>query len=219
MKTKLLFIIGLACAALMLNGCHLLKDAVKGSGKAKTESRTVTAFSKVEVAGEGNVEITIGTTPSVEITTDDNLLPLITTKVDGDTLKIEQKKPLAPKAGVKIKIVTTSLTELAMAGSLETTIANLNEKSLKCTIAGSGSLKATGTATTQEFTVAGSGKFNCLGLKGEDVKVEVAGSGTANVSASKTLKVEIAGSGDVSYVGEPTIEKDIAGSGSVRKSE
>jgi len=106
-----------AAAILCAGGCSMAWDAVKGSGKAKTETRPITKFSKIEVAGTGDLQVMIGDTPSLEITTDDNILPLVETKVEGDTLKINPTKNVDPKTGIHIKVVAPSLSEVTAAGS------------------------------------------------------------------------------------------------------
>ena len=62
-------------------------SGVSGSGRVATDKRDVKGFSSVDVSGIFQVEIVSGKDFSVEVQADDNILPLIQTNVDGDTLK------------------------------------------------------------------------------------------------------------------------------------
>ena len=53
-----------------------------GSGTAKSEVRELQPFTEVDVGGVVNVELAIGATQRVEVSGDDNLVPLVTTAVN-----------------------------------------------------------------------------------------------------------------------------------------
>jgi len=73
---RMLYRIGVFFIALMLLvACS--KDKVTGNGKVVTKARTVAAFSKVDVSGIYRLDITGGSQPSVRITSDSNILPLV----------------------------------------------------------------------------------------------------------------------------------------------
>jgi hypothetical protein len=75
-------------------GCTL-GDSVIGSGKKASETRKVDSFTQLELLGVGRIEVTIGNRQPLELSGDDNILPLIETKVtDGklvSTLKRRNK--------------------------------------------------------------------------------------------------------------------------------
>jgi len=54
-------------------------------------------------------------------------------------------------------------------------------------------------------------------MRGNEVEVNIAGSGDVAVRAQETLKVGIAGSGNIAYWGDPKVEQQIAGSGGVTR--
>src|SRR5688500_11474559 len=64
----------------------------KGSGSVRTERREVSGFKAVDVSGALEVEITTQKDFGVEVEADDNLLSLIRTEVDGETLVIKTEK-------------------------------------------------------------------------------------------------------------------------------
>jgi putative autotransporter adhesin-like protein len=67
---------------------------VSGSGNVITETRDVRDFSSIDVSGIFKVEATAQKDFRVEVQTDDNLLPFITTEVRDGVLHIEAEKRL-----------------------------------------------------------------------------------------------------------------------------
>ncbi len=61
---------------------------IKGSGNLKTETRVVEKFTAIVISGSANLEIEQTGEESLELTVDDNLLPLFTTEVRDGTLFI-----------------------------------------------------------------------------------------------------------------------------------
>ena len=80
---------------------------------------------------------------------------------------------------------------------------------------GSGNYSLTGKVTTHDFDVKGSGDVMGFELITDDTKINIAGSGKAEVYADKNLDINISGSGNVSYKGFPTLDVNISGSGEV----
>src|SRR5579885_2595681 len=91
-----------AAATVLLAGCHRLR--IKGDGVIKTESRPISEFSAVDISGGYEITWSSGK-PSLSISTDENLLPLIRTEVSGGTLQIDtRRKALWPTHGVTLVI-------------------------------------------------------------------------------------------------------------------
>ena len=67
----------------------------------------------------------------------------------------------------------------------------------KFEIAGSGNIKAAGTAQKSSVAIAGSGNVETGGVQAKTASVSIAGSGDVRVHASDTADISIAGSGNV----------------------
>src|SRR5258705_3125431 len=89
-------------------GCS--RSGIRGDGTMKTENRSITDFSALEVSGAYEIKWS-SNKPSLTISTDQNLLPLITTSVTGNTLQIDWKKNLRPTKGITIVISSASLAD------------------------------------------------------------------------------------------------------------
>jgi len=88
---------------------------------------------------------------------------------------------------------------------------------VKVAISGSGNVELVGDEKAEDLSViiSGSGNYKGLDFACDDVNVKIAGSGSAHVSAQRTLNIRVAGSGDVNYTGNPQIDQTVVGSGRV----
>jgi hypothetical protein len=236
MKSTFLF---LAIAVLFVSCRFMGGKPVRGNGNITTEQRSVGGFSGVESSGPFDIIISSGN-ESVKIEAEDNLLPYIETSLEGDILKVRTKSGywLRPKRDVRIfvsgpafhlvhlsgsgniisqeKIHQDTDIELAINGSGDIKL-NIEAPKVKARIAGSGNMILNGQTKNFEGTVSGSGDIRAMDFKTEETKVNISGSGDANVFASVKLDVEVRGSGDVKYRGGANVTSDIKGSGSVNK--
>lgn len=108
--------------------------------------------------------------------------------------------------------------ELAVSGSGNLKVNNLEAVAVKSIISGSGNIVLTGEKPAEDLSVAisGSGNFKGLDFSADDVNVRVSGSGNVGVQANKNLNIRLAGSGDVTYKGHPLVDQSVAGSGKVK---
>ncbi|HEX3761380.1 MAG TPA: head GIN domain-containing protein [Kofleriaceae bacterium] len=202
-------------ALVVLAGCSW--TGIRGSGNAKTEVRTVPAFSAIDLTGSVDAEIAAGPEAHVEISGDDNIVPLVTTDVHGDRLEIGTRQSIRPNVKLLARITLPRLTAIDLTGSGDITARGLQADHLAIGLGGSGNIRADGTAHDLEIDVRGSGDIAFGQLAAERARVSVSGSGDVDVSAARALDVSISGSGDVTYHGDPELKKHVSGSGSVVK--
>ncbi len=213
MKTICLPILCVALAGLC--GCNF--KSIHGSGVAKTETRMVGAFSKINVTGSPEVEITVGSPASLTITADDNLLPIIETKVDGDTLDIGSTESYSTSLGVKLKITVPKFEGASVTGSSEIHATGVSARDFIASVTGSGSIVLAGSADLLDGQITGSGEIKATELAAKNASVGVTGSGRVLVNASEKVDASITGSGSVRYSGNPpTVQKRITGSGQIK---
>ncbi|WP_426193041.1 head GIN domain-containing protein [Massilia sp. DWR3-1-1] len=213
---------------------------VAGTGRIKTDTRSLAAFHGVSMSLPGSVEIRLGNTESVTIETDDNLLPLIETVVENGTLKIRSSKRNLGLNSRHLKLVVQARTvdQLALGGSGSIDAAVLKGANLAVHLGGSGTIKvrnidtdaltidlggsgelqvAEGRAGRLTLSIAGSGNADLGRLQALSASVNIAGSGDATVVVRDRLDVAIVGSGDVNYYGDPTVNRSVMGSGSATR--
>ena len=214
------------------------KKTVSGSGEVVTRAREVPEFNRILLKGTGHVYLARGDLQSIEIKTDDNILPLIKTEVRGKVLEISDEnydlKPTALEFHISVKqlkgitisgsgdVIGKSTfesdefsVEINGAGDIDLPLVAAR---LKTIINGSGSMTLTGETDDYEATIKGSGDIRAFSLKSKNASISIAGSGDCSLYVSESLQADISGSGDVLYLGRPRIESRVRGSGSVKAS-
>jgi hypothetical protein len=214
-STVVLAVLGLLAIA----GCvQSWGNTTIGSGTAKTQKYDVTAFKAIKMNLGANMDISVGgDTTEVVLAADDNLIPLVTVKVDGDTLVLSSDESFSTRSPMKFTIRTPHLEALSISGSSDATIQGLHDDRLDIQLSGSGSVKASGTVQKLDANISGSGKFQLADVTASDATIHVSGSGEATVNATKSLNVHISGSGDIRYKPAPglSIDQHVSGSGRV----
>ena len=218
-------------------------NILTGSGTVRTESRPVSAFDEVELAGVGALTITQGPQESLTVEAEDNLLPKIRSDVRGRRLVIEfdggrtvnlrPTKPiryavtvrdltavkLSGAGNVAIPGLTTTALDVRVSGAGNVSLDGLTASELALSLSGAGDATVSGTVTRQEVTMSGLGSYHAEHLASQDARLTVSGAGGATVRASNALNVKLSGAGTVEYFGNPTISQDVSGLGHVRKAE
>jgi hypothetical protein len=213
MRTRLP--VAILAILLAVAGCSV----VNGSGQVKTESRQVSGFTKIDLAGSGEVTIDQGPAESLTIEADDNVLPALTSKVSDSTLRLGTKPrtTVRTRSPIRYRVTVKDLTGVSLSGSGSVTAKGMQLRTLRADISGSGTINISGSAEKQDIQLSGSGRYEAGELTSQDVTAEISGSGEVVVSVSRTLKVDISGSGRVTYSGDPTLDQDISGSGKLIK--
>jgi hypothetical protein len=202
-----------ACSALPLN-----LNIVKGSGNVIRETREVSGFTGIDLTGSANVDVTFGEPDAVVVEAEDNIMPLIETKVENNQLVIGLKPNtnISTKIPILVHVTMKSLEAVSLSGSGSVTSSILNGDTIKLDMFGSGDINLSGTVKSAIITLGGSGTITCNQLKASSVKVDMSGSGNARVYASSSLEAVVSGSGSIRYSGNPAqISKNVTGSGSI----
>jgi hypothetical protein len=206
----------LAALTVVVVGCQFFGSGVRGSGTAKTEQRAVAAFSELSVEGSMHADVSAGAPQLVELSGDDNIVPLIATDVDGAELRIGPTKSISPKLDLTARIATPKLAALSASGSVQAVVRGIASDAFAIHTTGSTTVTASGTAKRVAIHVSGSSSVAANELRAEDVTIEVSGSADVDVYATGVLDVHVSGSARVRYAGNPReVHKDITGSGTV----
>ncbi len=197
-------------------------NRVKGSGVLKQETRTVANISRLEIHLPANVALTQGSSETLSITTDDNLLPLVQTRVENGVLKIsgDPKRGFSTRTDVKIVLSVKSLEAITIEGSGAVNADTLRTPALDIAIRGSGDVRfKTLRADKLTTSIEGSGDIIVDAVVAKSISSSVQGSGDVKFASLKSDQVKIAidGSGDFGASGiTDTLEIRINGSGDVR---
>jgi hypothetical protein len=215
-RTSFIAFLAVAC---VVTGCEGVGSgpAVRGSGVVASESRDVSGFSQVRVEGSGDVVIDQTGTESVSVEAEDNILPLLETRVSNGVLHLGTKANvnIHPTKPLRFHVTVKNLTGVGISGSGSARASALDTDKLTADISGSGSATLAGRADDVVLRVSGSGSYDASKLQSRNVRVDISGSGDAVVNASDHLDANISGSGSVHYTGKPQVTQHVSGSGSI----
>ena len=206
---------------LFASGCqiNLGIGGTPGSGVSGTEDREIGEFTKIALSGAGKLVVTCGQDASLSVTTDDNLLPLLETKVKGDTLHIRSTESISATITPTYQIATSTLEGIGIGGSGDVEVVDLASDRFDVSIGGSGKVRANGSVENLDVSVAGSGRIEMRELQAQRATISISGSSRATVNAQESLDVSIVGSGRIDYVGDPKVKKQVVGSGRISQLE
>ncbi len=226
-----------------------------GSGNIVSQKVDVSGFERVTLEGSGDVYIEQGQTESLTVEADENIIPMLDTRVSGNelVLRIKPGYDVAPSqriiyhvtikdlsgittlgsgdffvgpvksdhlaisipgsGDIEIESLTGDDLSIDLAGSGNAALADVDIKTSDTSIKGSGDVKLTGKADTQEVRVAGSGDYLAGDLETDTADISVVGSADVTVWVNDQLKVKNTGSATVEYYGNPSVEESGVGSG------
>ncbi len=197
-------------------GCGLLEPPLAGSGTPSTEDRAVPSYHRVKLIGGGTITLVTGSESSVRVTCDDNLLPHLTTEVQGDELVISYDRAVTSRVPLEVRLTTDRLDALDLVGGSSATLGRIEQPSLEVKIVGGGQVSASGKVDRTEVEVVGSGKVELAGVDSRQADFSITGSGEISAHVTERAEVKIVGSGDIALTGPATVEKQVVGSGNVR---
>jgi putative autotransporter adhesin-like protein len=185
-----------------LSGCGKY-SAIEGSGVLKTESRKVADFSAIDIGHTLRLQLQLGEKTEVEVSGDDNLVPLVQTKVTGDKLEIGFEGSYSTKLGLTVKVTTPKLTALSATGATSVAAAGLKGEKLKLQINGASNATLSGKLDALELDCSGASRVLAKELETKQAKVEASGASHVEVFASEQLEATATGASSIGYVGKP----------------
>jgi hypothetical protein len=243
MRNLLIFMAFVAVFVLGNRACndfHFGFGGISGKGPIQTETRSASSFHGIDLEVGADVEVTVGDNYFVEISAQQNLLPVLKTSVENGALRIYCDDNIHSKEPIKIRVTAPAFDLLSIGGSGTIRVQNalLAEKmafniggsgevhcpqadfgKLSISISGNGEVELGGKANDLTIDIAGSGDVNAKALTTNTLKVSISGSGTVKADVTTDLDASISGSGDVLYSGSPHVNSSVSGSGTVKKIE
>lgn len=215
---------------------------IAGSGVVSSKSYQAADFNAISIEYPAEITIRQGTSESVEIEADDNLLPQLSAEVRNGTLHIENSEQnwrervdpsetvvisitvvdlnrvQFPTAGkMQIEGVETDSLAVSVSGAGDVTLTDLVADQLEVSLSGAGNIDAEGEGQSLQLAISGLGNFDGGDLKSQDASVQISGAGSATVWVEGTLDANISGAGSIDYYGDPQVNERISGVGNVSK--
>ena len=192
-------------------------STVQGEGEVTSEDRTTTAFSHVSVGAGIHVVVRTGAETSVTLAAQENLLPLITTDVQGDQLVVEVAAPgISSTEPITLTIHLPELASIALSAGASGTVEVVGS-ALAVDVSAGAVIKAIGEVDALKVTAssgataalgevaAGSAIVNLTGGSSAELHVTGAVTGTADGGSTLVL-TEKPASVDVTTTGGASVQ-------------
>ncbi len=204
----------LVVTVLAASGCAAL-TGVAGSGAITTESRDVGAFTRVSAGYDIDASIRLGPAAPIDVTADANLLPLVVTRVKGDTLEITAIQDFTSDEPVEVEIVMPTLAGVGLSGSSSGTASGLDADALDVNLSGGTDFTADGSAGTVNLGMSGGSRADLDDLSAGSVAVDVSGGATATIRASDSVRGSVSGGARVTVRGGAPMDVSTSGGAQV----
>ncbi len=194
----------------------LFGNKVKGSGNIATEKRDISEFTGIDVSGVFQVEVITQKEFGVEITADDNLLPLIRTEVRRGVLHIETDGRISTRNGLKVYVTLPDLDKIDASGASRINVTELKNHAIRVDSSGASKISLAGETEDLHVDVSGASSIDADGLKAEAARINASGASRVSVHALNDLNIKASGASKISYSGKPTnVEKRSSGASSI----
>ncbi len=192
------------------------------------ETRTVGDFTKINVSSGINLYLTQGDKIEVVVESDKSDMHKIITEVDGNTLRIYNKKSYnwgmhkAPKVYLTVKdidyissnggadvygqnLIVTEKLKVSTSGGADAYL-EIQSSDVVLSTSGGSDIKIKGSTVNLEASASGGSDINANELKAQIVHVTASGGADATVWAEKQITAKASGGGDIDYFGNPEIK-------------
>jgi hypothetical protein len=212
-------------------------DCIRGEGEPITQLLELDQISSITVGGSHDISIAQGNEQKIEITAPQNIIELINKNVSLGSWEIKFDNCVR-SSDIQIQITVPDLKSIRIAGSGNVKgLNNLNFQELNLSIAGSGDMELTvntgkinssilgsgnirlkGSSLNHNISIQGSGDIKAGDFETVNTKVEIIGSGDADIFATELIEANITGSGDIRYKDTGVrITADVKGSGELSR--
>jgi len=227
-------------AAVVLLSSSCKKDLV-GEGPITTETRSVPAFTSIDLQMNGNVYYTKSTETKIELTAKETIHDMLETTVSNNRLLIRYRngKNYDNDPSIRINVYAPEVS-----GFLLNTSGNIHSESdldvhtllLRSNGSGyillkgiaaqtidaqsmqSGRISAqSGTTINETLKTGGSANIDLSAVSAQNVWARTTGSGDIRVKVSDNLEAVIDGSGDIFFRGYPHLSSHISGTGKIQR--
>lgn len=187
---------------------------IVGTGPSMTDTRKLGLFNRINVRGAVNVNVYMvkGSSGSVQVLAQENILPFVITSVRGDTLSIQTEGSFQTSKEVEVIIELPEVYAIDVSGSADVKLHNVVSKELELDVSGSADFSATGNVEKLDLDISGSvsmdlGKMCCAVLK-----ADISGSAHVQTHVTGSLDLDISGAVSIVVTGKPK-QKSVRTSG------
>jgi hypothetical protein len=212
---------------------------IEGNGKRVEEQRPLAGFVEIDNRSAFDVQVEPGEAFSVSVSVDENLLPVLHTRVVDDTLIVDSHENVGGVLlGPHVTVTMPRLRSARLSGSGRLDVLSFEQSepldlmlsgsgdlffegeaaSIVADLSGSGTLRVAGATERLALNLDGSGSIDARSCSAAEGKLDLDGSGDLRATVHGPVEVSLSGSGDVDLYGGGTIVRlRHSGSGRVRE--
>lgn len=182
---------------------------MRGSGEIVSEERNVASFDRIDVCCGMHLYLEQGETTSVEIETDDNLLPEIDTQVIAGRLNVNWEDNYfetnyRPSQPVNVYITVSDVRSVELSGGGKLFTSSFEADRFDLSISGGGFADIDElTATTFDVDLSGGSDLTVNQIETGRIDISMSGGGNTDVAGLQTnqLNINSSGGGEVTLAG------------------
>lgn len=212
MTARIRTLVAPVLALALLASC---RGGVRGSGVAKTETRTVAAFDAVHASTGVEVDVTVGANGPIEVTADDNLIADVKTELSGHTLEvgIVGNKAVNPATRISVKVPAAEVRGLGVSSGAVLSAEHVNAKMLDLESSSGGIMKVDGTAESVSFKASSGSKIDAAKLGAIDATLQASSGAVVRMRVSGKVEGSASSGASVSVEGSPATRSISTSSG------
>lgn len=190
----------------------------RGSGIPGSETRELGAFEGVEVHGALGVTVTVGSTVHMEISGDDNIVPLVRSEVRGSTLVLDLPGRISTELPLQVVLATPALGQLDVEGASTVDVTGVSGSALEVDVSGASTVSLAGEVESLDAEVSGASQLRAEALSAVRAEVDAGGASTVTVRVGESLSAEASGASTIRYHGAPAqVSEDSSGASTIRR--
>ena len=194
---------------------------VVGSGKVKIESRDVAEFHKVKISGAVDATIVHGETMSVEISTDDNILPMVQTSVTkGGALLVRTAggRNYDVQTPIQVKITMPVCDSIDVGGASTVAVNGFQQEELLSKCHGDSKLIVDSRIEHLDLIANGAADVHVDTFAVKTAAISLSGASQVAILANESIEGIAAGASNVTYRGNPkNVSIETSGVSNVRR--
>jgi putative autotransporter adhesin-like protein len=221
-------IIGASLVVAVATGCgdsHVLEPTAPspailiGSQRFVTESRLVQGFTSIAVEAGGRAVIRQSGDESLEITAEDNIIPLVESRVVNGrlTLGFRTGSGSMRTHGVVYRIGVRALRDVNGSGGSQIELDGFEAPHFSVSLAGGCVLNGSGSVERLDVELSGASRIHAPELKSRIANARLSGASVALFRVSESLVVSASGASVLEFLGDPAVQSETSGASIVRR--
>lgn len=194
-------------------------DSLTGSGTTVTETKSITGFTSVSAAMGFNVEITEGSSYSVIVTVDDNVVDKLNVAKEGDTLTIALEPGIYVAMTLRAVIIMPNIEGLELSGGSRGSVSGfVGLAALDLELSGGSHVEVDGSASMLTVDASGGSTLDLEDFPVHDADIGFSGGSSGTISLDGNLDADLSGGSRLWYIGNPTLGDIETSGGSIIQS-